>query len=299
MTYTTDKPVFAIGDCHGHLDRLEALLKQEGIIGVCPACEGSGDETPEVFIAGGKEAVLACTPGFCPECQGIGTKRLRDDCVVVQLGDLGHFGSSWENGHTVPGSQMGDLMIYEHGSKWLDLVLWGNHDRAVIDRQHHFGGYIAPTPETFRVMKKLRDEGRQILAYAAHGFLLTHAGLHKQFKYNETPPTTKTDPVACATYINENCDLVTDAIVDAISTTRGGWSPYGGILWRDASESLFSGFRQVFGHSSRPKVRRYQSKDVGESFCIDIGDKDNGLLAGIWLPSEEIVEVNVSKDPGR
>jgi hypothetical protein len=286
MIFTTDKPVFAIGDCHGHLNRLEALLTKEGIIGPCPDCNGLGDDPDS---------------GFCDKCAGSGTRRLRDDCFVVQLGDLGHFGSSWvgppRGGHSVPGSQMADMMTYEHGSRWLDIVLWGNHDRAVIDRQHAFGGYISPPVETFRMMQKLRDEGRMILSFAAHGFLLTHAGLHKQFKYNDVPTQTKTDPVAFAKWCNENCDLDTSAIVDAISSSRGGWSPYGGILWRDANESLFPGFRQVFGHTSKPKIRRYEN-EAGWSFCIDVGDKDNGRLAGIWLPNEDIVEVDVSKDPG-
>jgi hypothetical protein len=189
---------------------------------------------------------------------------------------------------------MGDLMTYEHGRRWLDYVLWGNHDRAVIDKNHTFGGYIEPTVETFRVMQKLRDEGRMILSYAAHGFLLTHAGLHKQFKFNDSPPEAKTDPVAFANWCNANLDLNNNGIVDAISHSRGGRSAYGGILWRDASESLFPGFRQVFGHSSKPKVRRYEN-EAGWSFCIDVGDKDNGRLVGIWLPSEKVVEVNLDK----
>lgn len=290
MAYTTDKPVLAIGDCHGHLNRLEALLWQEGVIGACPDCQGTGDEIEHETDFDPNQ-----TP-FCERCGGDGITRLRDDCIVVQLGDLGHFGSSWigpsRGGHYVPGSSGGDLLIYDFAKKWIDFVLWGNHDRAVIDKWHEFGGYIAPVPETFRIMKDLRDEGRQLLAYAAHGFLLTHAGLHAQFKHNKTPPEAKADVVACATYINDECDLHNNGITDAISTKRGGRSVAGGILWRDASESLYGSFRQVFGHSSKPKVRRYQMPS-GESFCIDIGDQHNGRLAGIWLPSEEVVEVQL------
>lgn len=280
---TTDKPILAIGDVHGHLDRLEALLKQEGIIGDCPECEGRGDD------GGSRDWSI------CPVCDGDAIARIRDDCVVVQLGDLGHFGSSYEFGKMVPGSSMGDLLTYSHGARWLDFVLWGNHDRAVIDQQTHgFVGYIEPAPETFRIMQKLRDEKRLILAYAGYGFLLTHAGLHKQFKYNDTSPECKTDAAACAMYINAECDLTRNGIVDAVSRSRSGASNFGGILWRDASESLFDGFPQIFGHTSKPKLRRYQNK-AGESYCIDVGDKDNGRLMGMWLPEERVVEVDLTK----
>lgn len=288
---TTDKPVLAIGDVHGHLNRLEALLRQGGIIGECPNCGGSGDKLLERFEPELMEPRVE-EWSECPTCQGDGVARLRDDCLVVQLGDLGHFGSSWEYGKMVPGSSMGDMLTYSFAKKWIDIVLWGNHDRAVIDKYHEFTGYIAPAPETFRIMKDLRDEGRQLLAYSAHGFLLTHAGLHSQFKHNQRPEETTSDPVACAKFINEECDLALNGITDAISTKRGGRSVYGGILWRDASESLYGGFRQIFGHTSKPKIRRYYTK-AGVSLCIDVGDKDNGRLAGIWLPEERIVEVNL------
>lgn len=286
MSSSTKKPVFVIGDVHGSLDRLEALLRKEGIVDVCPKCKGGGDDSPSDPFA---------NVNMCDECDGDGITRLRNDVVVVQLGDLGHFGSSSDPyGKMIPGSSMSDLLCYQYGQKWLDVVLWGNHDRTVIDKYHEFTGYIPPPVETFRIMQALRDEGRLVLAYSAHGFLFTHAGLHAQFKYNEVPEGVKTNPAYLAKYINKNLDLERNGIVDAISRKRGGASDYGGILWRDASESLYPEFRQVFGHTSKPKIRRYQNQ-AGESYCIDVGDKDNGRLAGIWLPSEEIVEVDLSK----
>src|SRR5271165_5087096 len=108
------KKTLAIGDVHGHLDRLETLLLQEGIIDV--------DGT-----------------------------RINDDVEVVQLGDLGHFGSQTKGE---------DKLTWETAPSWLDVILWGNHDRAVIERKHVFGGYATPYPETEDVMKAQVEFGK-------------------------------------------------------------------------------------------------------------------------------------------
>lgn len=258
MTRLNDKDVFVIGDVHGHLDRLEALLLKAG----------------------------------CNE----------KDCYVVQLGDLGHFGGRH-------GSPTGDLLCWQmFRDGGLDYVLWGNHDRAVVDPRHHFGGYEAPKgPEIKHIMKLMAAEGRLLLAIEAHGWLLTHAGLHAQFKYN-TVPFDKTDVGAIADWINlhpvdeDPEDRTLTAVVNAIGGKRGGWSPYGGILWRDISEKLF-GVPQVFGHSASYKRKiRGQAKDW---WCIDIGgkggreDPKGNCLAGIWLPSQEVVRVDLEEVPNQ
>jgi hypothetical protein len=255
----------AIGDCHGHYDRLEALLLQESII-------NENDE------------------------------RINKDVEVVHLGDLGHFGSEMQNGKRVPGSSTADLLCWQAVAKhWIDIVLWGNHDRAVASSRHAFGGYIEPPTPTRVLMEEAREEDRLRLAHAAHGFLLTHAGLAKVFKYNKAPDGAHDDPAIFAEWVNK-ADVDTDskdvpfwsdfeALRDAIGIKRGGYSSTGGgILWRDATESLYPKFRQIFGHTKGDRVRKYPAQD-GWSYCIDIGDQNNGRLAGIWLPSEKIVEV--------
>jgi hypothetical protein len=267
-----------IGDVHGHYDRLEALLKQEGIIGECPECEGSGDGALE--------------GGFCELCHGEGTRRLNKDVRVIQLGDLGHFGSGYSEGRMVPGSSSADLMCWDAAvcKDWVDVILWGNHDAAVVDETHTFTGYIKPPYETLHIMKGAAAEGRLKLAYEVDGFLLT-----------------KTDPAAMAQWLNgmqnkdeteglgfgdpdEDRDFL--AVRDAIGKKRGGPSPVGGILWRDATEKLYMEYRQIFGHSRGDKVRKYETPK-GWSYCVDVGDQYNGHLAGIWLPDERIVEVKL------
>jgi hypothetical protein len=253
---TDKKRSLIIGDTHGHTDRLEALLKQEGIIDDCPDS---------------------------------GVVRRNFDVETVQLGDLGHYGAD---------TQANDRSIWTHVPTWIDVILWGNHDRCVIDGRHFFMGYQKPFPETVEAINRASKSGQLRLAHAAHGFLLTHAGLHASYAHNKAPHG---DALAIASWLNalDGADSQDEdflAIRDAISTSRGGRSNYGGTLWRDASESLYKPVRQVFGHSSKEKVRTYQTGKTGNSFCVDIGNQFNGRLAAMWLPEETVVEVKLEND---
>lgn len=252
----SEKRTLVIGDCHGHIDRLEALLKQEGIIEDCPDS---------------------------------GVVRRNFDVEVVQLGDLGHFGTD---------TQANDRRIWQEGTQWLDVILWGNHDRAVVDRGHIFGGYGQAFPETLEAVKAAQASGQLRLAHCAHGFLLTHAGLHAVYKHNKAPHQGAEEIAAWLNAREEEGSEDPDfrGIRDSISYTRGGRATHGGILWRDASESLYDAVRQVFGHTKGHKIRRYESKGIGDSYCVDLGDPYNGTLAGIWLPDETIVEVKLEED---
>lgn len=228
---------------------------------------------------------LLLQEGVLDECPDSGVFRRNKDVEVVQLGDLGHFGAT----------QGEDRAMWETAPNWLDVILWGNHDRAVIDGRHYFGGYQKAFPETVEIVEACAKSGQLRLAHEAHGFLLTHAGLHSKYKYNKAP---QGNAAEIAAWLNEreqedSQDEDFLAIRDAISYTRGGRSNHGGILWRDASESLYNPVRQVFGHSAKDKVRSYQSKGIGDSYCVDVGNQFNGRLAAIWLPEETIVEVNL------
>lgn len=304
-----ERPVLVIGDIHGHLDRLEALLKQEGLLVQCEECDGLGqtwepcpNPSHQDFCPSGcKNADLYLE---CAECEGDGWRRARTRKrpTVVLVGDIGHFGRD--------GSPTGDLLTWLAAVRWADVILWGNHDRAIVESQHEFTGYLKPNPEVYHVIARARAEGKLKLAHAAHGFLITHAGLHAAFAKQPIDDKLKTDPVAFAEWINEiedpNAECTQDqmAIRDAVARKRGGASPGGGILWRDIDEKLYDGFRQVFGHSaSRDGVVRYASKTwysgkpgkapKKPSYCIDIGGKNEQRLAGIWLPDEKVVRVDL------
>jgi hypothetical protein len=306
--------VFVIGDVHGHLDRLEALLKQEGLLVRCPTCDGGGMEDGHW-----SDPDYGLDSVDCTECKGLGVARARKDVTVVQLGDLGHFGSR--------GSSTGDLLCYKYVTEnhWCDVVLWGNHDRALVDRTHAFTDFMHDG-QTIHFVRMLHNEGRLQLVFAAHGFLISHAGLAAAFKQQKIDERLKTDLEAFVEWMNDEDEKYLGAsmtspsvdskeldrqaigIRDAISYRRGGSGSVGGLLWRDIQENLYDKWRQIFGHSADTKKHMVRAcfKDYcqrnldgayGCSYCIDVGGKGeqpgDACLAGIWLPSEKIVEVRL------
>lgn len=235
-------------------------------------------------------------------------ERINHDVEVVQLGDLGHFGKG--------GSPTADKLAYRYAVDWLDIVLWGNHDRAVFDGGHAFTGYEKPKPTTQMAILRLNALGRLRWAHSAHGHLLTHAGLHRAFKLNKAP-IDKTNPDDVAQWLNghlteEDDDIDLKAVRNAIGGKRGGRSPCGGILWRDISEGLYSEFPQVFGHSAdykshavrycwekgfTRKIENVPPHTLNVSYCVDVGGKEekgpDNCIAGLWLPEGRIVRVDL------
>lgn len=298
------RPTLVIGDLHGHLDRFEALLKQEGLLDRCGACDGSGMD-------------LSYTDApNCDKCEGDGWCRTDKPAEVVLVGDIGHFGRG--------GSPTGDLLTWIAAVRWADVILWGNHDRALVDNGHAFGGYVYPGPEVYHVIERARSEGKLKLAHEAYGFLITHAGLVAAFAQQSVPEIIKQNVTWFVEWINqgEHPDFLPDdrelgknifAVRDAIGARRGGRSNVGGILWRDIDERLYSPFRQVFGHSADHKKHQVRycygkqhTRDIehlvdearySPSYCIDVGGKGgnpgDNCLAGIWLPDERIVKVDL------
>lgn len=271
-----------VADVHGHFDRLEALLLKAGIIGPCPDCLGRGEVADDWTVID------------CENCHGDGTARIDKDTQVIQLGDLGHFG--------VTGSPTGDMLCWRAAyNGWIDVVLWGNHDRAIVDAQHQFKGYMKPDIETLHYVKAMLKQNRLRIADTAHGWLLTHAGLHSSFKHQPIEGHLKTDPQKLVNWLNDQDEIYLNeedgatwdpeaqAIRDAISVHRGGRESAGGILWRHAGESLFGGFPQVFGHTASDKIRHYDQKHM----CIDVGSQHNGRLIGVMLPSKEVYGVDL------
>jgi hypothetical protein len=183
-----------------------------------------------------------------------------DDVFVVQLGDLGHFGADrMDNDHA----------CYEFALNHIDVVLWGNHDRAAIDAAHRFVGFVPPHRDTAKIMSQMTRAGRIALWIPnLYGYLLTHAGLHPAFVLDQP-------------WRNPHNDAV-----NTIGKSRGGNEPHGGILWRDHSEALDETRPQIYGHT-RGDIRMKN----GNSYCIDVAGISDGNLAGIWLPDLTIVAV--------
>jgi hypothetical protein len=302
-------PTLVIGDLHGHLDRLEALLKQEGLLDHCDHCDGTG-QIWEPCTFPGTQCEYSCDHDRwidCANCDGDGWARTAKPARVVLVGDLGHFHQN--------GSPTADLLTWKAGLNWADVILWGNHDRACIEEWHAHKGYLKPRPEQYQIFEEARAQGKLKLAYASHGFLITHAGLALAFRQQRVHHSVKEDPESFVEWINEvehpnaKCTEAQLGVRDAIGSRRGGRSKVGGILWRDVNEKLYP-FRQIFGHSADHKYRSVQycgksahvrNKDLAYfenlSYCIDIGGPDEvpgaRCLAGIWLPEERIVRVDL------
>jgi len=192
---------------------------------------------------------------------------IKQDDEIIQLGDLGHFSLD---------TQHSDLAVFRFARRLPNfLMLWGNHDRAVVDEQQHwFRGYHHPLVATRQLLTDLKPQ----LSAARHGYLITHAGLHKDF---EKPGYTAEDYNRLL-HVNGLSHLI-----NAVSRRRGGLAPAGGILWRDIREPL-ADIPQIFGHTCGEAVMQFVRPNHN-SFCIDIASATNDHLAGIWLPSLEIV----------
>lgn len=265
-----------IPDLHGHHDRLIALLGQEGLLGPCPDCDATGDR-PD---------------GMCARCHGDGVVRTQRDSVeVVLLGDVGHFGAR-EVG-------VGDLLCWQAARDLADVVLWGNHDRAVVDPLHEFSGFLAPHAEVRSIIDDLRADGRLRLAHHASGHLLTHAGLAPQAAA-QLSTSARQSLAGCVAELNA-LDGRPHPAVDAIGPLRGGErSAWGGILWRDWREDIDDRWPQICGHTRAELCRTRPDavqRTVHTHWCLDVADQHNGRLTALWLPELKLAQVDLSRPP--
>lgn len=192
---------------------------------------------------------------------------------IVQLGDLGNYSLS---------TQAQDETIWQFAKTLSNLtVLMGNHEAAIFHPSHHFRGYAPPLPGTVRAM----SEVGMLYATTRHGFLLTHAGLSPKWLDLLAPGPNELLGHAISSLCNVSWDVFSP-VRDSIGSFRGGFHPVGGILWRDWRESIADHIPQVCGHSRGNDIRQ-----KGEAICIDIAHRDDDNLAGIWLPSMEVVAV--------
>lgn len=210
--------------------------------------------------------------------------RVNHTVEVVQLGDLGDLRAA---------TQGPDSLCWLAADLWLDTVLWGNHERPIIGGPI-FGGYWQPLPEVRERMLLMRHENRLKLAHAAHGFLLTHAGMPDHyFGGLKTGSLKRSDAEAVARWINRKdrerphkfSTVNTWDLRDAIGPRRGGYEPSGGLLWRDdLMDPLWNGLPQVYGHTSDQLVRV-----DGSSYNVDLSK--HGGVGAVWLPERRVVTV--------
>ena len=234
---TTDKKIFIIGDVHGEYHGFAAALISAKLMN--------------------------------PELKWTGKKN-----ILVQIGDIIDRGY-----YPLQIDKLLDVLQAEAkkaGGKVVRLV--GNHELEILKKNYSITSLPYFQIENFRnkLVKQITDGSLQV-AYAARGYLITHAGicndLYEIFK-QELPKIT---PSALATYINK---IFKQAVLEHnythpifnISFMRGGDSQYGGIFWEDLRSLLVNykkvPFNQILGHTRI--LENFRTKD-GKITAIDIG----------------------------
>lgn len=216
-------------------------------------------------------------------------KRTNRNVRVVHVGDLGHFGRT--------GSPTGDKLCYEAADDFFDTLLWGNHDRALVDTWHAFAGIQNPGPYIVEIMNDLIKKGKLVFATSASGYLITHAGVASGFEFMFG----NKDVDEIARELNHPT-MRDSAVVNWIGASRGGRRTYGGILWRDWHSETLANFPQIMGHTSLGVLHKgrdvtHEWRDEKGNFNIDVGTAHNGRLRGLWLPSLNLVEVKLENSP--
>lgn len=177
--------------------------------------------------------------------------------------------------------------------------LLGNHDIPYMEALD-YACDESPLPELINECSGFDPDGARIVAkrlgadffagcrlfVRAHGFLISHAGIHKRLWRHDVPWL---DPYES---LEALCQIALDHLHDkrmailGCGASRGGWEEIGGITWQDWNFEFDDDSNlppQIVGHtqSSVQGVRR-----KGRSYCIDGGQRCWALLnsAGQLIP---------------
>lgn len=193
---------------------------------------------------------------------------------VVQLGDL------------VDGRRQGNdydtLML---GVSTCDLIIFGNHEAALVDGPRFGGQPDFIPPEVSHTLRLLAHENKMVAAFASQDVLYTHAGVPTRRVGHKLPAS------AAARLNSRQRDFHgrssdQDPALFACEPRRGGLDPYGGCLWRDWSALLDdpAPYRQVVGHTP---LGRVESDPDGRVFCTDLGGPRVGV--SLLLPDGRLL----------
>ena len=242
----------------------------------------------KVFVIGdihgeyhGFAAALIASKLMTPELKWTGKKN-----ILVQIGDIidrGFYPMQIDN--------LLDLLQKEAknaGGKVIRLV--GNHELELLKRNYSITSLPYFQVETFRdkLIAQIQDGSLQA-AYAAHGFLITHAGicdnLYKVFEA-ELGKITLAKLVKHINTVFKKAVIADDYShpIFNVSFLRGGLSSYGGIFWEDLRFLILNykkvPFKQIVGHTRI--MNNFQTED-GIITAIDIG-LHNVLEGGYSYP---------------
>jgi hypothetical protein len=163
----------------------------------------------------------------------------------------------------------------------IDVVLAGNHEVRMLTE---------PASPHAASLATLATRGWPYAAAELRGWLVTHAGVHPELTHGLPRGAAE-----CAAEINDQWHRRSargagNPLFDWIGPGRGGFAPYGGVFWGDASEwpsAAHTPWGQICGHVPQPHPRLFP----GPRWLIDLGTRGTHLAAlvrrdqaGQWTP---------------
>lgn len=205
---------------------------------------------------------------------GRGT-RIDYESRIVQFGDLAN---------CVGRDRDGDLRLLRKARAWFDVLLVGNHEHPYFGGSA-FTGFML-VAEVERAVRNLTWQP----AIAVGGTLVTHAGVHPGWKLPADAALAEGDIRAAWQQRTADHPLIAQIGparrgLYAEQARRFGLPLFGGVLWRDASEDIDTGFNQVYGHTVNPDGPiRVDHPNGCWAINLDCGGHhDVRRIVGVWL----------------
>lgn len=238
MAKSTLKPIMVLSDAHGFYHSLSAVLIHAGLID--PELNWTGKNT-----------------------------------ILIQMGDIIDRGQDHKAIDTL--LDLMQIQAKKHNGQVVRLL--GNHELEILKKNYFVTTmpYWEIQPFREKLIKDILSDKIQA-AWAARGFLFTHAGcLDSLLEILKKDLPQKITPQSCAKLLNK---ILKESVekdnyshpIFYVSHVRGGLHPFAGIFWADINE-LFEGhsncpFKQIVGHTMVPKVTISEDK---KAICVDVG----------------------------
>jgi len=238
MTKSTLKPIVVLSDAHGFYHSMSAVIMHAGLM-------------DQELNWTGKNTIL------------------------IQMGDIIDRGQDYKAIDALL-----DLMQKQAPKEKGKVIrLLGNHELEILKKNYFITSmpYWEILPFREKLIKDILADKIQA-AWAARGFLFTHAGcLDNLLEVLKKDLPKKITPNACAKLLNK---ILKESVINDdythpifyVSQTRGGINPFAGIFWADIEELLENHsacpFKQIVGHTMLPQILTSPDKKV---LCVDVG----------------------------
>lgn len=176
-------------------------------------------------------------------------------------------GDEFDNWYDTPRQNM-------EAAEWLKAKLYDKKTICILG--NHTTSYISPntcrcsgyTPQKEKAIKKIlkmADFKRMRFFHHENGFLFSHAGFNNKLLPVGAEPLKflkEQEPEARKALFGGKSHWFFEA-----GRARGGYRPYGGLLWDDFSREFepITGLKQIFGHSPIFSPAKTENGD----YCID------------------------------